>query len=190
MPRRYPFSAAPSSYPVSPASGPSRKEFHICESTFSRYPGHHPVLLPESGHMNRPVGEGVMGGFSAPCSDHPSFPWWPARLPDRGDLSEYRSQVKLFLFDRCPAIAVRFGNRCTCPPDHHPDLRSADRQSRDLLSGRLAKLLHVERPGDLSGLHILTLESSFVVRTFFFVIFGIPHQSGILADIRVVGSAC
>ena len=54
--------------------------------------------------------------------------------------------------------------------------------------GRLAKLLHVEKAKEIyQGLHILTLESSFVVRTFFFVIFGITINLASLADIRVVG---
>ncbi len=53
--------------------------------------------------------------------------------------------------------------------------------------GRLAKFLHVEKAKEIyHGLHILTLESSFVVRTFFFVIFGITISLASLADTTVV----
>ena len=54
--------------------------------------------------------------------------------------------------------------------------------------GWLARLLHVEKVKDIyHGLHIITLESSFVVRTFFFVIFGLTISLASLADLEVVG---
>lgn len=53
--------------------------------------------------------------------------------------------------------------------------------------GKLSRFLHVEKAKDIyHGLHIVTLESSFVVRTFFFVIFGITISLASLADHNVV----
>jgi NhaP-type Na+/H+ or K+/H+ antiporter len=54
-------------------------------------------------------------------------------------------------------------------------------------SGKLGKYLNAEKAkGVYNGLHILTGETAFVVRTFFFVIFGITIVLSSLTDIKVV----
>jgi len=52
--------------------------------------------------------------------------------------------------------------------------------------GALARWLHVEKAGHIyEGLHVITLETAFVVRTFFFVIFGLTISLASLASIDV-----
>lgn len=52
--------------------------------------------------------------------------------------------------------------------------------------GRLAKWLHLEKAKPIyEGLHVVTMESSFVVRTFFFVIFGLTISLTSLASLNV-----
>lgn len=54
--------------------------------------------------------------------------------------------------------------------------------------GKLAKFLHLDKASDIyNGLHVITMETAFVVRTFFFVIFGITISFNALADWRVIG---
>lgn len=54
--------------------------------------------------------------------------------------------------------------------------------------GRLNKLLDKEAAHDIyHGLHVITMETAFVVRTFFFVIFGITITFDALADWNVLG---
>ncbi len=53
--------------------------------------------------------------------------------------------------------------------------------------GPLSKWLHLERASDIyEGLHIVTMETAFVVRTFFFVIFGLTISLASLASLNVV----
>lgn len=52
--------------------------------------------------------------------------------------------------------------------------------------GKLGQWLHLEKAEHLyEGLHIVTMETAFVVRTFFFVIFGVTIVLGSLADLNV-----
>jgi NhaP-type Na+/H+ or K+/H+ antiporter len=52
--------------------------------------------------------------------------------------------------------------------------------------GRLGKWLHLERAEQIyEDLHLITMESAFVVRTFFFVIFGITISLTSLANLQV-----
>ena len=52
--------------------------------------------------------------------------------------------------------------------------------------GRLAKLIHKEQTKELyDGLHIITMETAFVVRTFFFVIFGLTITLSSIWNIQV-----
>jgi NhaP-type Na+/H+ or K+/H+ antiporter len=52
--------------------------------------------------------------------------------------------------------------------------------------GKLGQWLHLEKAEQMyEGLHIVTMETAFVVRTFFFVIFGITIVLGSLADLNV-----
>lgn len=52
--------------------------------------------------------------------------------------------------------------------------------------GRLGRWLHVERAKDIyEGLHVITMESAFVVRTFFFVIFGLTISLASLVSVNV-----
>ena len=54
-------------------------------------------------------------------------------------------------------------------------------------SGRLAKWLHIEKAKHIyEGLHVVTMETAFVVRTFFFVIFGLTISLESLASWNVV----
>jgi NhaP-type Na+/H+ or K+/H+ antiporter len=54
--------------------------------------------------------------------------------------------------------------------------------------GKLAKFLHIEKASEIyHGLHVITMETAFVVRTFFFVIFGITISFAALADWGVIG---
>ena len=56
--------------------------------------------------------------------------------------------------------------------------------------GDLGKWLKLERAKDIyDGLHVITMETAFVVRTFFFVIFGITINLTSLTNIYVVGIA-
>lgn len=56
--------------------------------------------------------------------------------------------------------------------------------------GELGKWLKLERAKDIfDGLHVITMETAFVVRTFFFVIFGITINLGSLTNVYVVGIA-
>jgi NhaP-type Na+/H+ or K+/H+ antiporter len=53
--------------------------------------------------------------------------------------------------------------------------------------GRLSRWLHLERAGQIyDGLHIITGETAFIVRTFFFVIFGLTISLASLANLEVV----
>ncbi|UII22475.1 cation:proton antiporter domain-containing protein [Fulvivirga ligni] len=53
--------------------------------------------------------------------------------------------------------------------------------------GKLKKLLHVPSLGSiLKNFHLVTIESAFVVRTFFFVIFGITIDLNSLLDLQVL----
>ncbi|MEL7250574.1 MAG: cation:proton antiporter [Bacteroidota bacterium] len=52
--------------------------------------------------------------------------------------------------------------------------------------GRLGQWLHLERAAQMyEGLHIITMESAFVVRTFFFVIFGLTISLASIANLEV-----
>jgi hypothetical protein len=52
--------------------------------------------------------------------------------------------------------------------------------------GKLANFLHVEKAKSIyEGLHVLTLETSFIVRTFFFVIFGLTISVSSIFDWKV-----
>lgn len=52
--------------------------------------------------------------------------------------------------------------------------------------GRLGKWLHLERAQHVyEGLHVITMETAFVVRTFFFVIFGLTISLASLASVNV-----
>jgi Na+:H+ antiporter len=52
--------------------------------------------------------------------------------------------------------------------------------------GRLSKWLNLEKAKEIyEGLHIITLETAFVVRTFFFVIFGLTISLASLASVNV-----
>ncbi|HMQ49923.1 MAG TPA: cation:proton antiporter [Saprospiraceae bacterium] len=53
-------------------------------------------------------------------------------------------------------------------------------------SGRLSKWLHLEKANSIyEGLHVLTMEAAFVVRTFFFVIFGLTIALDSLGSLDV-----
>ena len=55
-------------------------------------------------------------------------------------------------------------------------------------AGPLARFLHYEKAHDIyEGLHVITMETAFVVRTFFFVIFGITIVFSSLASWTVAG---
>lgn len=55
-------------------------------------------------------------------------------------------------------------------------------------AGPLKQFLNKEAAHDIyHGLHVVTMETAFVVRTFFFVIFGITIQFGDLLSLRVAG---
>lgn len=52
--------------------------------------------------------------------------------------------------------------------------------------GRLSKWLNLEKAKEIyEGLHVITMETAFVVRTFFFVIFGITIELASLANLQV-----
>ncbi len=52
--------------------------------------------------------------------------------------------------------------------------------------GRLASFLHLEKAKSIyEGLHVITMETAFVVRTFFFVIFGLTISLGSLLNFEV-----
>ena len=52
--------------------------------------------------------------------------------------------------------------------------------------GKLGELLHVERANNIyEGLHTITMETAFVVRTFFFVIFGLTISLATLYNLEV-----
>ncbi|HQU59613.1 MAG TPA: cation:proton antiporter [Saprospiraceae bacterium] len=52
--------------------------------------------------------------------------------------------------------------------------------------GRLGRWLHLEKATNIyEGLHIITMETAFVVRTFFFVIFGLTISLASLANLQV-----
>lgn len=52
--------------------------------------------------------------------------------------------------------------------------------------GRLGRWLHLERAQDIyEGLHVITMETAFVVRTFFFVIFGLTISLASLVSVNV-----
>lgn len=52
--------------------------------------------------------------------------------------------------------------------------------------GRLGRWLHLERAQDIyEGLHVVTMETAFVVRTFFFVIFGLTISLASLVSVTV-----
>ena len=52
--------------------------------------------------------------------------------------------------------------------------------------GKLGQWLHVERANQIyEGLHVITMETAFVVRTFFFVIFGLTISLASLVNIQV-----
>ena len=52
--------------------------------------------------------------------------------------------------------------------------------------GRLGQWLHLERAEQMyEGLHVITMESAFVVRTFFFVIFGLTITLASIANVEV-----
>ena len=52
--------------------------------------------------------------------------------------------------------------------------------------GRIGKWLHLEKAKEIyEGLHVITLETAFVVRTFFFVVFGLTISLASLASINV-----
>lgn len=52
--------------------------------------------------------------------------------------------------------------------------------------GKLGKWLHLEKAKEIyEGLHVITLETAFVVRTFFFVVFGLTITLSSLANLNV-----
>ncbi|MEM1215915.1 MAG: cation:proton antiporter [Bacteroidota bacterium] len=172
---------------------PDKKEFHIYESTFSDILG---IMLFYflTGQLEH--GDGHGGGSSTAMAEFTSFGGTLVLTLVIAVVASYliififqniRSHTKLFLL-----IAVLLLLYAVAKQQHLSaliiilifGLIIANMQL--FFRGKLGQWLHLERAEQLyEGLHVVTMESAFVVRTFFFVIFGLSISLASVFDFEV-----
>lgn len=168
---------------------PFKKEFHIYESTFSDIMG---IMLFYFlvGQLGQD-GHGGGGGVG-------SFVWTTIITVVLSVIFSYliviifqniRSNVKLFLLIATLLLLYSLGKNL-----HLSSLiiilvfGLIIANMKLFFRGPLEKILHYERAESIyHGLHEITMETAFVVRTFFFVIFGITISFSSLSDWVVIG---
>ncbi len=163
-----------------------KKEFHIYESTFSDILGIMLFYFLVGPYEATGGGESI-GGFFGTLF----FTILISVLASYLIVvifQNIRSQVKLFLLIAVLLLLYALGKQMHLSSLIIILIFGLLIANRDIFfQGRLSKFLHVEKAKEIyHGLHIVTLESSFVVRTFFFVIFGITISLASLADSTVV----
>jgi len=165
-----------------------KKEFHIYESTFSDILGimlfyflSGQVEVAGESHSNS------IGGFFANLGLTIAI----ALIASYGIVlifQNIRSHIKLFLLISVLLLLYALGKQM-----HLSSLLIilvfglviANMQL--FFRGRLSRWLHLEKAGQIyEGLHVITGETAFVVRTFFFVIFGLTISLASLASGKVV----
>ncbi|MCB0570968.1 MAG: cation:proton antiporter [Phaeodactylibacter sp.] len=162
-----------------------KKEFHIYESTFSDILGimlfyflagqwdateHSNGLADFFGNLGLTVAISVIGSYLILLI-----------------FQNIRSQVKLFLLIAVLLLLYALGKKM-----HLSSLiiilsfGLVIANMQVFFRGRLGRWLHLERATSIyEGLHTITMETAFVVRTFFFVIFGLTISLASLGNIQV-----
>ena len=163
----------------------NKKEFHIYESTFSDILGIM-VFYFLVGNSDSEHGTGLAGfGINVVLTIAISF---IASYLIIFIFQHIKSNVKLFLLIAVLLLLYAIGKQM-----HLSSLiiilvfGLLIANMKLFFKGYLAKWLHVEKAKEIyEGLHVVTMESAFVVRTFFFVIFGLTITLSSLLNYKVV----
>lgn len=162
-----------------------KKEFHIYESTFSDIMG---IMLfyfltgnIEATEHNSGVG-GFLGNLGLTIAISIIASYLIVFVFQR-----IRSQVKLFLLIAVLMLLYALGKKMHLSSLIIILIFGLLISNMPLFfRGRLGRLLHTEKAKSIyEGLHIITMESAFVVRTFFFVIFGLTISLSSLVSLQV-----
>lgn len=162
-----------------------KKEFHIYESTFSDILGIMLFYFIE-GQLDPMVdGGGVVGFFGKLI-----LTLVISLIAGYAIIllfQNIKSHVKLFLLIAILLLLYSIGKKAHLSPLIIILIFGLAIANMELFfSGRLRKYLNLKKAMHLyEELHIITLETAFVVRTFFFVIFGITISLATLADAKV-----
>ena len=163
----------------------AKKEFHIYESTFSDILGimlFYFLVAPfEAANEANGVG-GFFGNFALTIAISLVASYGIVLI-----FQNIKSQVKLFLLIAVLMLLYAVGKQM-----HLSSLiiilifGLVIANMKLFFRGQLSRWLHLERAMSIyEGLHILTMETAFVVRTFFFVIFGITISLASLGSLNV-----
>ena len=167
-----------------------KREFHIYESTFSDIMGIMMFYFLETQLLASAEGpETGGGGFVA-------FGWKLILTIGISVVASYliilifqniKSHTKLFLMISVLLLLYAVGKKM-----HLSSLiiilifGLVIANMKIFFQGRIGKWLHLEKAKEIyEGLHVITMETAFVVRTFFFVIFGITISLASLASMKV-----
>ncbi len=162
-----------------------KKEFHIYESTFSDIMG---IMLFYflSSNLERTEHSSGVGGFLGNLGLTIAISIIASYLIVFV-FQRIRSQVKLFLLIAVLMLLYALGKKMHLSSLIIILIFGLLISNMPLFfRGRLGRLLHMEKAKSIyEGLHIITMESAFVVRTFFFVIFGLTISLSSLVSLQV-----
>jgi NhaP-type Na+/H+ or K+/H+ antiporter len=160
----------------------SKKEFHIYEATFSDILGIllFYFLIGEDGTMGTPVSLFSNIGLTVVVSVIGSYVLVIL-------FQQIKSHTKLFLLISVLLLLYALGKKMHLSSLIIILIFGLMIANMELFfKGKLANFLHVEKAKSIyEGLHVLTLETSFIVRTFFFVIFGLTISVSSIFDWKV-----
>jgi len=161
-----------------------KKEFHIYESTFSDIMGIMLFIYLE-GQLNPDHSGGItsfMGGIVLTIVISLVASYLIVMI-----FQNIKSHTKLFLLIAVLLLLYAIGNKM-----HLSSLiiilvfGLLIANMRFFFRGPLTKFLDLKKAKHIyEGLHVITMETAFVVRTFFFVIFGLTISLASLADVQV-----
>jgi NhaP-type Na+/H+ or K+/H+ antiporter len=161
---------------------PDKKEFHIYESTFSDIIGilMFYFLIGEDGTVGTPVSLFSNIGITIVVSVIASYALVYL-------FQQIKSHTKLFLLISVLLLLYALGKKMHLSSLIIILIFGLMIANMELFfKGRLASFLHVEKAKSIyEGLHVITMETAFVVRTFFFVIFGLTISVGSLFNAKV-----
>lgn len=162
-----------------------KKEFHIYESTFSDILG---IMLFYflAGQLDTAEHGSGVGGFLINLGLTIAISIVASYLIVF-IFQRIRSQVKLFLLIAVLMLLYALGKKMHLSSLIIILIFGLLISNMSLFfRGRLGRLLHLEEAKNIyEGLHVITMESAFVVRTFFFVIFGLTISLASLVSLQV-----
>jgi cell volume regulation protein A len=162
-----------------------KKEFHIYESTFSDILG---IMLFYflAGQLDTAEHGSGAGGFLVTLGLTIAISIVASYLIVF-IFQQIRSQVKLFLLIAVLLLLYALGKKMHLSSLIIILIFGLLISNMSLFfPGRLGRLLHLKEAQNIyEGLHVITMETSFVVRTFFFVIFGLTISLASLVSVQV-----